>query len=63
MAIPKTATPQLQTDTEGERAAQDGTTAGAEGDPQNPTTAPGSNRSIPEPYRSAIVPDAGVHVP
>jgi len=47
-------------------AEQDGleaAQAGAEGRPQNPATAPGSQSNIPEPYRSAIVPPDGFHVP
>jgi hypothetical protein len=50
-------------DKEGEQAAQDGTTAGADGMPPNPNTAPGSNKSIPAPFRDAIVTPAGFHVP
>ena len=43
--------------------AMDAETAGAEGIPGNPGTAPGSNRSIPEPQRSLIVPPDGWHIP
>jgi hypothetical protein len=46
-----------------ETAAIEGTTAGAESLPQNPATAPGSNKSIPPPFRDAIVPDPNWHVP
>jgi hypothetical protein len=37
--------------------------AGAEGRPQDPATAPGSQSTIPEPHRSAIVPPEKFHVP
>jgi len=43
--------------------ALDAETAGSEGVPQLEATAPGSNRSIPAPYRDAIVTPAGFHVP
>jgi hypothetical protein len=46
-----------------ETAGMEGVEAGAEGLPRNPATQPGAQRSIPEPFRSAIVTNADVHVP
>jgi hypothetical protein len=53
-----------------EAAGVEGVEAGAEGLPRNPATQPGSQRSIPQPYRDALISDqtdpvgkGGIHVP
>jgi hypothetical protein len=44
--------------------AMDAESAGADGvPPQTAATAPGSNKSIPAPYRDAICTPASVHIP